>query len=196
MPDFFPRQTIAWHLERAGGFRGLTLSVIESGLLTGVVLRLFRAMVMGRPSAGWWVAAYAVTFGMVLTGAAALHLGNYTIRHWLWRAPAFGAMAAIGEMLTSLPLIALHREPWGNTGRADFHDWPLMARETLIVNVAVVSLFALMLAGVVQVVRSLLVRYEDRGHTLRAIHAEREQDLEQEHAHGQSDLERGGPRRE
>jgi hypothetical protein len=189
MPDFFPRQTIAWHLERAAGFRGLTLSVVESGLLTGVVLRLFRAMVMARPAAGWWVVAYAMTFGVVLTGAAALHLGNYTVRHWLWRAPAFGALAAVGEMMTSLPLIALHREPWGNTGRADFGDWPLMARETLFINVALVSVFALILAGVVQSVRYLLVRHEDRGHTLRAIHAEREQEL----AHGEGDMERDGP---
>jgi hypothetical protein len=189
MPDFFPRQTIAWHLERAAGFRGLTLSVIESGLLTGVVLRLFRAMVMSRPSTGWWVVAYAMTFGVMLTGAAALHLGNYTVRHWLWRAPAFGAVAAVGEMITSLPLIALHREPWGNTGRADFNDWPLMARETLFLNVALVSVFALVLAAVVQSVRYLLVRHEDRAGTLRAIHAEREQEL----PHGQSDVERDGP---
>jgi len=185
MPDFFPRQTIAWHLERAAGFRGLTLSVIESGLLTGVVLRLFRAMVIARPSAGWWVIGYVVTFGVVLTGAAALHLGNYTVRHWLWRAPAFGALAAVGEMVTSLPLIALHREPWGNTGRADFRDWPLMARETLLVDVALVSVFALILAAVVQSVRYLLVRHEHRGHTLQAIHAER--------AHGEGNVERDGP---
>jgi hypothetical protein len=192
MPDFFPRQTIAWTQERTAGFRGLTLSVIESGLLTGVVLRLFRAMVMARPSAGWWVVGYAMTFGVVLTGAAALHLGNYTVRHWLWRAPAFGAVAAVGEMITSLPLIALHREPWGNTGRADFGDWPLMARETLFLNVALVSVFALILAGVVQSVRYLLVRHEHRGHTLQAIHAEREQ----ESANGQGDVERDGPRGE
>jgi hypothetical protein len=188
MPAFFPRQTIAWHLERAAGFRGLTLSVVESGLLTGVVLRLLRAMIIGRPSGGWWVLGYAVTFGVVLTGAAAMHLGNYTVRHWLWRAPAFGALAALGEMITSIPLIALHREPWGNTGRADFRDWPLMARETLLIDVALVSVFALILAAVVQSVRYLLVRHEDRGHTLQAIHAER--------AHGEGNVERDGPRGE
>ena len=72
MPAFFPRQTIAWHLERAAGFRGLTLSVVESGLLTGVILRLLRAMNdIGRPSGGWWVLGYAVIFGVALTGAAA-----------------------------------------------------------------------------------------------------------------------------
>ncbi|HWZ57396.1 MAG TPA: hypothetical protein VNW46_00365 [Gemmatimonadaceae bacterium] len=186
MPAFFPRQTIAWHLERAAGFRGLTLSVIESGLLTGVVLRLFRAMVIARPSsAGWWVLAYVTAFGVMLTGAAALHLGNYTVRHWIWRAPAFGALAAVGEMLTSLPLIAVHREPWGNTGRADFNDWPLMARETLFVDVALVCAFAIILAAVVQSVRYLLVRHEHRGHTLQAIHAER--------AHGEGNVERDGP---
>jgi hypothetical protein len=183
MVDFFPRQSIGWHLERAGGFRGLTLSVVESGLLTGVVLRLFRAMVMARPSTGW-VLGYVVTSGVVLAAAAAMHLGNYTVRHWLWRAPAFGALAAVGQMLASLPLIALHREPWGNTGRADFGDWPLMARETLFIDVVLVSVFALILAGVVQSVRYLLVRHEDRGHTLRAIHAERE--------HGEGNVERDG----
>jgi hypothetical protein len=106
------------------------------------------------------------------------------VRHWLWRAPAFGALAAVGQMITSLPLIALHREPWGSTGRADLHDWPLMARETFLIDVALASVFALILAGVVQSVRYLLVRHEDRGHTLRAIHAER--------AHGEGNVERDG----
>ena len=141
MPAFFPRQTIAWHLERPGALRALTLSVVESGLLTGVVVRLLRALLMPRS---------LVAYGLVSTVL----------------------LAALGEMVTSVPLIALHREPWGS-GRAEFGDWPQMALWAALNDIAIVTLFALLLGAVVQVVRYGLVRHEHRGHTLAAIHEER-----------------------
>jgi len=178
MPAFFPRHTIAWHVERIGGFRGISLSVIESGVLTGVLLRLLRAVLLWRASTGWVVVGYAAGFVLILTAAAAAHLANYTIRQWWWRAPAFGALVAVGEMVTSLPLIAFNREASGASGRADFDDWPQLARLAFPRDVLVVAGFALVLAGVVQAVRSLLVRHEHRAHTLHAVHDEHVRDVE------------------
>jgi hypothetical protein len=168
MPAFFPRHTIAWHVERIGGFRGITLSVVESGVLTGVVLRVLRAVLLWRATTGWVVAGYAVGFVLILTAAAAAHLANYTIRQWVWRAPAFGALVGVGEAVTSLPLIAFNREANGASGRADFDDWPQLARLAMLRDVLVVVVFALVLAGVVHVVRSLLVQHEQRAHATRA----------------------------
>jgi hypothetical protein len=167
MPAFFPRQTIAWHLERPGALRALTLSLVECGLLTGVVIRLLRALVM--PHA---MVADVLLSAVLLMGLAVLHLSNYPVRHWAWRAPAFGALAAVGEMLTSIPLILVHREPWG-TGRAELADWPQMAWTTAVADILTVTIFALVLGAVVQVVRYGLVQHEQRGHTLSAIHEER-----------------------
>jgi hypothetical protein len=176
MPEFFPRRTIVWRLERTNPFRTLTLSVAEIGLLTGIVLRLVRALILPHtPESTAWV--YWMFAVLLLCGAAVLHLSNYTVRHWIWRAPAFAAATVAGEALTSLILIAVHREPFG-TGRATFSDWPQMAEISLEITAAVVCAFAALLAVVVQIVRYLLLLSEHRAHTVGAIHAERARDEE------------------
>lgn len=176
MPEFFPRRTIVWTLERTNPFRTLTLSAAEMGILTGIVLRLVRALLIPHmPESATWV--YWMFVGLALCGAAVLHLSNYTVRHWIWRAPAFAASTAAGEALTSLVLIAVHREPFG-TGRATFIDWPQMAVNSLAITSVIVCAFAALLAVVVQIVRYLLLLSEHRAHTVGAIHAERARDEE------------------
>jgi hypothetical protein len=177
MPEFFPRRTIVWRLERTNPFRTLTLSSAEIGLLTGIVLGCVRALWLPHtPESTTWV--YWVFVGLALCGAAVLHLSNYTLRHWLWRAPAFAVSTAAGEAITSLILIAFHREPFG-TGRATFIDWPQMAVNSLWITSAVICSFAALLAVVVQIVRYLLLLSEHRAHTVGAIHAERAREDEQ-----------------
>jgi hypothetical protein len=173
MPSLFPRHTVDWKLEEPASFRQLTLSLIESALVTGVVLRLLRVLLRGQVGSGWAsLALYVVTIAVVLCLAATAHLSNYPVRQWVWRAPAFAALATAAEMVVSLVLIALHREQWG-TGRADFHDWPKMAGWTLLFRLAAVGVFALALAAVVQTVRFFLVKHEHRESTLVAVHEER-----------------------
>ncbi len=176
MPEFFPRRTIMWNLERTNPFRTLTLSAAELGILTGIVLRLVRALILPHtPESTAWV--YYLFASLALCSTAAVHLSNYTVRHWVWRAPAFAASTVAGEALTSLVLIAVHREPFG-TGRAAFIDWPQMAVNSLEVTAIIVCAFAALLAVVVQIVRYLLLLSEHRAHTVGAIHAERARDEE------------------
>jgi hypothetical protein len=183
MPSLFPRQTVEWKLEEPASFRRLTLSLVETALLTGVVLRLLRVLLRAQVGASWMsLAAYVVALAVVLCLAATAHLSNYPVRQWVWRAPAFAALAAAAEMTISLALIALHREQWG-TGRADFHDWPKMAAWTLLFRIAAVGVFALALAAVVQTVRFVLVKREHRESTLAAVHEER---VREEAAAGES----------
>lgn len=170
MTNFFPRQTVAWKLEEPAAFRRLTLSLLEMAVLTGIVLRLYRAFVLTHGDGGSWLylgATFAIG-AFFLLGMLTLHLGNYTLRQWLWRAPAFGMVEAAAEMTTSLALIALHREPFGSA-RAELRDWPAMLNDTVRMRVIAVLAFGLLLAGVVQVVRYALLRRERRDQTAAVI---------------------------
>jgi hypothetical protein len=165
MVSFFPRHPIDIRLEEPAAFRRLSFSLVEMALVTGVTLRLFRALVLTHGSSSWLYLGGTIALGiLLLIGMATAHLANFTIRQWSWRAPAFGALEATGEMAASAALIALGREPLG-TGRASFGDWPGVAMETLAWRLAVVSVWALLLAGIVQLVRSLVARRVRRAHS-------------------------------
>lgn len=171
MVGYFPRHTIAWKIDEPAAFRALTVSVLESGLLAGVVLRLVHALALTYIPEGRWVLFSILYAGLylLLFAAAAAHLANYPLRHWLWRAPAFGAVAAVGMSAASAILLALHRERLGS-GPADWGDWPSIALHLLTWDVGSICLFALLLAGVVQLVRSALLRHEHRESTIEAVH--------------------------
>lgn len=174
MPDFFPRHSVAWKLEEPAAFRRLSLSLVEMAAITGVVLRLLRPLVLTRIGASWaMVGAFYAVVAVLLCLMATTHLGNYPVRQWLWRVPAFVGVEVAAEMLTSLLLIAARRETLGATALADFHDWPAMAVRTLLYRSGVLFSFALALAGVVQLVRYALLKHEHRGHTVAAVHDER-----------------------
>ena len=173
MSNRFPRHTVEWKLEEPAAFRRITLSLVEMAVLTGVVLRPLRALLLSRVGPDSWVAlgsGYAL-IAVLLCLAATAHLSNYPVRQWVWRAPAFVGIEVSAEMAMSLVLIALHREMFGST-YAHFHDWPAMAVRTLIYRFAAVAIFALALAAVVQIVRYLLLRHEHREHTVAAVHEE------------------------
>ena len=147
------------------------LAIVAMALVTGVFLRLFWAVVFTQgpnDSLVFAGAMFAVRL-ILLFGMTALHLGNYTLRHWLWRAPLFAVLEAVAESLASLALIAMRAEPMGSS-RATFDDWPSMASSTLFWRVIAVGAFALVLAGVVQLVRYQLLKRAHRDHTFSAVH--------------------------
>jgi len=161
MPPIFPRETQELRSIESAAFRRLSVSLVEIGLVTGVVLRLLRAL--AHSTSGWaYVTAWSGLL-LVLLLMATAHLANFTVRQWAWRAPAFGAVEAAGEMLASALLIALGREPLG-TARARFGDWPGLALWTGVSRILVVSLWALLLAAVVVVVRRVVARRTWRAH--------------------------------
>jgi len=139
-------------------FTKLAHSLIDMALVTGIVARLYRALVLSRAHNTAY--AIALAFGAVfLLLMASIHLSRHPLREWLWRAPAFAAAEAASEMLASLVLIGLSREPLG-TGGAHFHDWPGMATGTVVLRLVTISLYGLVLAGVVKWVRYMLLRKE------------------------------------
>ena len=153
MPSFFPRNTIEWRVEEPAAFRRLSLSLVEMALLTGVVLRALRALAFTHGRASWLFFGATFALGaLVLLGMTTAHLANYPVRSWVWRAPLFAFVEVVGEMITSLLLIMLRREPEG-TARATMHDWPSMTMRAFLQSEVSICVWALLLAGAIVLVR-------------------------------------------
>lgn len=153
MPSFFPRTTIEWRMDEPPSFRRLSLSLVKMALLTGVVLRLIRALAFTYGRVSWLYYGLVFVVGtLVLLGMTTAHLASFPVRAWSWRAPLFALVEVAGEMTTSLLLIALRREPEG-TVRADFQDWPSMSLRALLQSELSICLWALLLAAVIVFVR-------------------------------------------
>lgn len=173
MAPYFPRNTVEWKVEEPQAFRRFSTSIVEMAIVTGVLLRLYRALVLTNGPAGSWVylGTTLVLGSFFFFGMATLHLGNFPVRKWLWRAPLFAAIEAAVESVTSVALILAHREPMGSE-RAHLHDWTTIAASVFLWRLVGIAVFALVLAGVVQFVRYALLRRENRVHTAVAVHEE------------------------
>ena len=153
MATFFPQHSVEWKLEEPPAFRRLSLSLFEMALLTGIVLRLLRALTFTHGRASWLFYGAAFVVGLlILLGMTTAYLANWTLRSWVWRAPLFALVEVAGEMATSLILIAIRREPEGAV-RAEFHDWPSMALRAFLQSELSICLWAALLAGVILFVR-------------------------------------------
>jgi hypothetical protein len=154
---FFPKHTVQW--EEPTILRRFSLSLLEVAVLTGVTLRLYRALVITAGSASSWLWAGS-TFAigiLVLCAAATVHLSNYPMQKWTWRAPAFAGIEVAAESITALLLIWLGREPLGSA-RAEWADWLPMAGTTLWTRLFVVCGWALLLSAMVWIVRRTILR--------------------------------------
>ncbi len=140
-------------MEEPAAFRRLSLSLVEMALITGLALRLLRALSFTYGRVSWlYYGAMFVAGTLLLLGMTTAHLANFPVRAWGWRAPLFALVEVVGEMATSLLLIALRREPEG-TARAEFHDWPSMSVRALLQSELLICLWALLLAAVIVFVR-------------------------------------------
>ncbi len=180
MARFFPRETLEWHIHEPARVRRFSLSLVRMAIFTGVTIRLYRLLVLAFGGGGWVVIASVAGGLMILLGLATAHLGNYPVRYWLWRAPLFGALEAATELAVSALLIAGGMERMGSA-YAHWHDWFADLLPTFMARVLLVSVFAVLLAGVVQIVRYALLKHEHRDHTALAIHEE----YERHHPHPQ-----------
>ena len=174
MTPFFPHNTVEFKIEEPTVFRVFSRSIAEMAIVTGVLFRLYRALAMTvGPTSSWVYFGATLALGVLfILGMATLHLGNFPLRRWLWRAPAFAAIEAAAESLTSLALILAHREPIGSE-RAHLRDWlEIVAQHVSLACAWASCVFALLLAGVVQFVRYMLLRREHRLHTAVVVHEE------------------------
>lgn len=151
-----------WDLEEPESFKRIARSPIELAAITGVLIRLFRALILTHgPVDSWmYLGASLALGGIFLLTMATLHLGRFPVGEWPWRAALFAIVETAAEMGTSLGLIAMHREPWG-TVRAEFHDWQPMALGVLFWRLVTVTLFALLLGWTIHLVRTKLIPETD-----------------------------------
>lgn len=153
MAEFFPRQTVEVRFEEPAAFRRYSYSLLEMAILTGVVLRAYRSLVLTHGADSWLYLGGALLLGiLVLVGMLTAHLANFSLRRWTWRAPVFVLVEVAAEMATSALLIWAGREPFGSV-RAEMSDWPALAVMTLRERALVALLWALLLALVVTLVR-------------------------------------------
>ena len=153
-------------LEKPGLWRRLGLSLPAMAILTGASLRMYRALVL---TFGWsdswlWIAGTFIGGAMILFLMATLHLGNYPVKAWWWRAPVFALVEAGTEILVSLVLTYLGLEVVGSM-QATFEDWQVTSLRTLFFRFGGITLFALVLALVSTVVRWLLLKKREVTHS-------------------------------
>ncbi len=153
-----------WDLEEPEAFRKIAKSPVELAAITGVLIRLFRAVILthGPVNSSLYLGSAFAVGAIFLLTMATLHLGRFPIREWPWRAALFAVTETAAEMATSLGLIAMHREPWG-TVRAEFQDWQPMATGVLFWRLIAITLFALLLGSTVHFVRTKLLPGQDDG---------------------------------
>ena len=157
---YFPKNTDQWRIDKPGALRRFSLSLIEMAVVTGVALRLYRALVITQGSPSWaWIGGTFVFGLLFLCAMATLHLANYPLYRWMWRAPLFALVEVAAESVTSLALIYLGREPFGSA-RASWGDWLPMTFQSLWTRQLTVCGWALVLAAAVWVVRRTVMKDE------------------------------------
>ena len=161
MPSFFPRQTSEIRFEEPKAFRRFSRSLVEMAIVTGVLIRVFRLLILTHGSNNWLYLGGSFAVGMILLlGLLTAHLANYPLHQSLWRAPLFAAIEVAAEMATSALLTALGREANG-TDRAHWDDWVGMGLNALLTRGLAIVLWGLILAAVVSFVRRTIVHEDD-----------------------------------
>lgn len=172
MATFFPRHAVELKFEEPKAFRRLSFSLVEMAIVTGVLLRVYRLLVLTHGSNNWLYLGGTFALGFIfLLGMLTAHLANYPLHQYFWRAPAFALVDVAAEMATSALLIAVGREANGSV-RAHWDDWAGMGGQALLYRGLAIIVWALILAGVVQLVRRTLVS-EDEDIAARAAAKER-----------------------
>jgi hypothetical protein len=161
MANFFPRQTLEFKFEEPKAFRRISFSLIEMAVITGVLLRVYRVVVLTHGSNNWLYLGGTITIGVLfLLGMLTAHLANYPLNHYVWRGPAFAVVEVLAEMAVSALLIAVGHEANG-TVRAHWDDWVGLGLNALLYRGLAIVIWTLLLTVVIQIVRRVVHEDED-----------------------------------
>ena len=150
---FFPQDTLEWRVLEPTFLRRLSISLVAVAVFTGVLLRAVRLVSLN--TSGLTVLLVWAIGAAALAGLVTLHLGNYPLRQWTWRAPAFALIQSVASLTASAVFVALGIERLGST----LMSWPQWIGDifpTIVRNTVAVCFYALLLAAAVQVVRRTL----------------------------------------
>lgn len=177
-PPFFPRSPIEWHVHEPKLLRRLSRSLVGMAALTGLLVHLYRWLVLSHGQMRWWFVLVSVAGALVLLlGLVTAHLGNHPVGQWVWRAPLFAVVEGATEAAVSALLILAGLERIG-TRAAHWGDWAALSTAIFLRHTATILAFSLLLAAVVQTVRFALLKREHRASMAMAVHEAREQDAE------------------
>jgi hypothetical protein len=161
MANFFPKQTLEFKFEEPKAFRRISFSLVEMAIITGILVRVYRVLVLTHGSNNWLYIGGTITLGLVfLLGMLTAHLANYPLHQYPWRGPAFAVIEVLAEMAVSALLIAVGHEANG-TVRAHWDDWVGMSLNALLIRGLSIVLWGLVLAAVVSLVRRTIVHEDD-----------------------------------
>jgi hypothetical protein len=161
MPQFFPRKTTEIRIQEPRAFRRFSYSLIEMAVVTGVVVRAYRLVILTHGGNNWLYLGATFALGAVFfLGMVTAHLANFPLHQYLWRVPAFAAVEVAAEMVTSALLISIGSEANG-TVRAHWDDWIGMSLNALLIRGAAILVWSAILAGVVQLVRRTIVHEDE-----------------------------------
>lgn len=164
MVGFFPRESIRWQqIDEPPLLRRLSIAPWPLAVMAGVLVRLAHAafFAVGSRSTLVAVVGYGAVLVLLACGALTAHVGNFTVRTWLWRIPLFAALEAAAEGLTSLVLIGAGVEPMG-ADRATVEQWPGIALVIVRNRLLLLAAFGALLAAVVEGARHALYRDAER----------------------------------
>jgi hypothetical protein len=161
MANFFPKQTLEFKFEEPKAFRRISFSLIEMAVITGILLRVYRVVVLTHGSNNWLYIGGTITLGVVfLLGMLTAHLANYPLHQYPWRGPAFALVEVVAEMTVSALLITVGHEANG-TVRAHWDDWIGLGLNALLFRGLAIVIWTLLLAGVIQIVRRVVHEDEE-----------------------------------
>ncbi len=152
------RATAEYSVHRHALARRVSLSLVLMAVLAGAGLRIYRTIVLqyGWSDSWLWIAGTFIAGSAFLLIMATLHLGNFPVKSWLWRAPAFAVVEALTEISVSLALTIAGLEKIGSL-TATFEDWQITSTRILFFRIVGIPLFALVLALVSTLVRLVLL---------------------------------------
>lgn len=135
-------------------FRHIARSLLEMALITGCLVRVLATAFNAHGDHLDWhiIVGRFIFIPLIVLGMAAVHLAQFPVRQWLWRAPLFAVVEVAAAALTSLALIAAGRERIG-VGIATWADWPSMTGQMFVWHLTIICVFALVLGVIVQWVR-------------------------------------------
>ena len=84
MPQYFPQHTSAMRTEQPTAFRRLSLSLVEMALITGLLVRVYRSLVLTHGSSSFMYVGTMIAIALVfVVGMTTAHLANYPLHHWI-----------------------------------------------------------------------------------------------------------------
>lgn len=145
-------------LEEPAFLRRVSLSLPLMAILAGAGLRSYRAVVLefGWSDSWLWIAGTFMGGAFFLFLMATMHLGNYPVRAWSWRAPLFALVESATEIAVSLALTLFGVERIGSLP-ATIEDWQGTSMRILFYRLVGITGFAVILALVSTVVRLLMI---------------------------------------